>query len=339
VNETQTQSDYDGAWKEALERYLPDFMAFFFPQAHAKIDWTREYEFLDKELQQVVRDAELGRRRVDKLVKVWQKNGAEAWVLVHVEVQAWEEAVFAERMYVYNYRLFDRYHRRVASLAVLGDERAGWRPDRLEHELWGCRTRFEFPVVKLLDYGEKWDELEKSDNPFATVVMAHLKTQETRHDEEKRKRWKLYLMRRLYERGYGREDILNLFGFIDWMMSLPKEIEDEIWQEIREYEEVEQMTYITSVERIGFERGVQEGIQQGLQQGVQQGIQQGLQRGIREGLLAGIELGLELKFGSAGLCLLPEIYKIEDVDVLRAIHEGLKMVTGVEELRPIYQPA
>jgi len=118
--------------------YFAEFMAFFFPQAHAGIDWSRGHEFLDKKLQQVVRDAELGRRRADKLVKVWRKNGDEAWVLVHVEVQAWEEAAFAERMYVYNYRLFDRYRRRVASLAVLGDEREGWRPNRFGYELWGC---------------------------------------------------------------------------------------------------------------------------------------------------------------------------------------------------------
>jgi len=134
----ETRSDYDGAWREALERYFAEFMAFFFPQAHAGIDWSRGHEFLDKKLQQVVRDAELGRRRADKLVKVWRKNGDEAWVLVHVEVQAWEEAAFAERMYVYNYRLFDRYRRRVASLAVLGDEREGWRPNRFGYELWGC---------------------------------------------------------------------------------------------------------------------------------------------------------------------------------------------------------
>jgi len=109
-------------------------------------------------------------------------------------------------------------------------------------------------------------------------------------------------------------------------MQLPKSVEKEIWQKMREYEEVEQMTYITSVERIGIE------------QGIQQGIQQGRNQGVREGLLAGIELGLELKFGSAGLPLLAEIYKIEDTDVLRALHEGLKTVTRVEELRPIYQP-
>jgi hypothetical protein len=82
------------------------------------------FEFLDKELQQVVRDAELGRRLADKLVKVWRIGGEEAWVLIHVEVQSQEETNFAERMYVYHYRIYDRYKRRVASIAILGDERS-----------------------------------------------------------------------------------------------------------------------------------------------------------------------------------------------------------------------
>jgi len=33
-----TSGSFDSPWKEALERYLPDFMAFFFPQAAAEID-------------------------------------------------------------------------------------------------------------------------------------------------------------------------------------------------------------------------------------------------------------------------------------------------------------
>ncbi|MFQ5343168.1 MAG: cytosolic protein, partial [Anaerolineae bacterium] len=288
--------------------------------------------FLDKELQQVTPEAVLGRRRVDKLVQVWRKGGDEAWVLVHVEVQSQEEAGFAERMYVYNYRLFDRYHRRVASLAVLGDERPGWRPERFGYELWGCQVGLTFPTVKLLDYRAEWSALEDDSNPFAIVVMAHLKTQETRGDDEGRRAWKWTLTRRLYERGYEREDVVNLFRFIDWVMRLPEGLEEGFWREMREYEEVRRMPYITSVERIGIKKGIEQGIQQGIQQGRQQGIQQG----IREGLLAGIELGLELKFGSQGLRLLPEVYKIEDVDVLRAIHEGLKTVTTVEGLRRVY---
>jgi hypothetical protein len=50
-------------------------MALGFSEAYAGIDWARGYEFLDKELQQVVRDAELGRRLADKLVKVWRVDG------------------------------------------------------------------------------------------------------------------------------------------------------------------------------------------------------------------------------------------------------------------------
>jgi len=38
--------------------------------------------------------------------------------------------------------------------------------------------RLEFPILKLSDYESRWDELENSTNPFAVMVMAHLKTRE-----------------------------------------------------------------------------------------------------------------------------------------------------------------
>ena len=90
------------------------------------------WESLDKELQQLDPDSETGRRYVDKLVKVWLKNGEEQWVLIHVEVQMSDETEFPLRMYIYNYRVFDKYNRReVASFAVLGDDNPHWRPDRV----------------------------------------------------------------------------------------------------------------------------------------------------------------------------------------------------------------
>ena len=82
---------------------------------------------LDKELQKIVRQAEQGRRYVDKLVRVWLKDGREEWLLIHVEIQTSREQDFSRRMYVYNYRIFDRYNQAVASLAVLADDEPSCR--------------------------------------------------------------------------------------------------------------------------------------------------------------------------------------------------------------------
>jgi len=87
----------------------------------------------------------------------------------------------------------------------------------------------------------------------------------------------------------------------------------------------------------GLKQGLQQGLKQGLQQGLKQGLQQGKQQGMIRGLRSGIELGLELKFGVEGLRMLPEIRKIEDVEVLRAVQEGLKMVNSPAELQRIYR--
>jgi hypothetical protein len=61
-----------------------------------------------------------------------------------------------------------------------------------------------------------------------------------------------------------------------------------------------------------------------------------VQIGRQEGLLEGIALGLKLKFGAAGLALLPEIRAIQDVAVLEAILKGLETAAELEALRRIY---
>ncbi|MFL9452237.1 MULTISPECIES: RpnC/YadD family protein [Nostocales] len=229
-------------------------------------------------------------------------------------MQAQEESNFTQRMFIYNYRIYDRYKRPVVSLAVLGDERSTWRPTQFGYQLFGCRMDFQFPIVKLVDYEQRWSELFASRNPFATVVMAHLKAIETRSDRNARLQSKLALTKRLYELGFEREDIINLFQFIDWMMSLPSELEQEFWQEIRTFEESRRMPYITSVERIGIEKGKQ------------------------SVLIKAISLGVKLKFGESGQNLLPEIESISDVSLLETILEAIDTACTVKELRQVYQP-
>ena len=270
-DETTPAADYDSPWKEALARYLPAAFAIFFPAVHAQIAWERGYELLDKELQGVTRDADLGRRLADTLVRVWRRDGGDAWVLIHIEVQGRPERDFARRMFVYYYRIYDRYQRPIMSLAILGDEQPAWRPARYGQELWGCAVDFRYPVVKLLDWRARDEELSASANPFAVVVRAHLAAQATHGTTERRRRAKLGLIRGLYERGYERARILELFRLIDWLVALPPEQERALWQEMVQIEEEKRMPYITSVERIGRREGERIGQERGEQIGRREG--------------------------------------------------------------------
>jgi hypothetical protein len=98
-------TDFDGAWKEALEQFFRPFLEFCFPDIAARVDWAKGFEFLDKELQKVVHDAEMGTLRVDKLVQVYRLDGTEDWLLVHVEVQSQTDNDLPSRMYQYHHRV------------------------------------------------------------------------------------------------------------------------------------------------------------------------------------------------------------------------------------------
>jgi hypothetical protein len=87
------------------------------------------------------------------------------------------------------------------------------------------------------------------------------------------------------------------------------------------------MTYITSIERMGREKGMQQGIEQGLQQGR-----------LLE-LLDGIALALELKYGVSHPLLpqvLDELQAITDVDRLKMVQTAIRTATTLEALRAVY---
>jgi GrpB-like predicted nucleotidyltransferase (UPF0157 family) len=95
--------------------------------------------------------------------------------------------------------------------------------------------------------------LEASRNPFAIAVMAHLKTKETQKDLRSLKEWKFQLTRRLYEQGFERQDIMELFLFVDWLMELPEGLKREFKTELNQYEQEKQMRYVSSIERMAIE--------------------------------------------------------------------------------------
>jgi hypothetical protein len=308
-------ADFDSPWKEALEQYFESFLVFFFPALHADIDWARGFEMLDKELQQIAPDAELGPRTVDKLVKVWLRSGEEAWILIHIEVQTWQEPGFERRMFVYHYRISDRYNRPVVSVAILADESASWRPHRYESSYAGCRIAFEFPIVKLLDRAADWQALEQNANPFALIVLAYLKAQETRRDADSRLTWKMRLVKDVYARCQSRNEFQRLFRLIDWFLELPKPQAIAFWREIKQSEEEKSMPFITTPERMGREEGLREGL--------------------REGFLKAIQLGLKQHYGSPGVDLIPKVQAIAEPSELEEILTRIISAAPIEEIQKL----
>ncbi len=246
-------------------------------------------------------------RLVDKLVRVYQRDGQEVWVLVHIEVQSQPDQHFAERMFRYHARLYDRFRRPIASLAILGDDRASWRPARFGYTLWGSQIELRFPTVKLLDYDLAI--LERSANPCATVVLAHRLAQATRRDADGRAAAKLTLARRLYAQGHSREEIIRLYCFIDWLLRLPEALEATTWQQIRAFEEEQQMAYITTAERIGRSMGLTEGRAEGLREAI------------------------TTRFGTASETLLPRVQQIAEPETLHTLFNQLLTSTTLDDVR------
>lgn len=307
----RSRVDLDSPWKEALEQFLAPFLAFFFRPVHDGIDWKKGYVSLDQELQQLMAGARPRRRLADKLFKVWRNDGREAWLLIHIEVQGNKDKDFPERMFVYGYRVYDRHRRPVVSLAVLSDDDPRWRPDRFETGAWGSALGLRFLTAKLLDYRGREATLERDPNPFAAIVLAHLKVLETRHAPGERWRWKLRLVQGLYDRGFTAEQVRQLFRLIDWMVQLPEELQQSFRDTMCRFEEERRMPYVTSIERLAIKEG------------------------LRAGLVEGIAALLEVRFGAAGKRLLPGVRTLDDVGKLRAVAKALKTGATLDSLKAL----
>ncbi|MCI0694664.1 hypothetical protein L0337_21995 [candidate division KSB1 bacterium] len=305
--------EHDSAWKEVLENLFERFLSFFFPNIHKDIDFSRGFEFLDNELQQIAVESESGKRIVDKLVKVYLLDGSEQWLLIHIEIQGYEQTEFPERMYVYNYRIFDKFRREVISLALLTDENPNFRPNEYSRSRrdWGFEVLCRFPVVKLIDYREQWAELEANPHPFAIIVRAYLKALEIVGNVQEKYSWKKHFLLELYQAGMDRETLWVIYKFIDWMIRLPKELNKAFVTEMKTIEEAKQMSLITSAEEVGLEKGINS-----------------LQRVVAK--------TIKRKFGALGQQLAERAHKINRLEVLEDLSEKLWDVQNLTEAEKIF---
>ncbi|MCP5103548.1 MAG: hypothetical protein GY950_09225 [bacterium] len=297
-------SKYDSAWKEVIERFFKLFLGFFFPEMHNTIDFTRKIEFLNTELRQITAGSDLGDRVSDVLVKVYLKDGTPRYIciLIHIEIQGQPRDDFMERMYIYNYRTFDKRIEEgapVISAAILTDDNEKYRPDEYRVGFCGFELRMKIPMVKILDYKLKKEmikALETTDNPMAIVVKAQLKSLEVKKAAEDTKfEVTKELIRLSYRQGYTKDDVNVLVKFIEWVIRLSKGFEKRLKEEIKKIEEEYKMPYLASWERDAIKKGMKQGVEKGVKQGVKQGMNKEKERTAKEMLKEGIALDTVVK--------------------------------------------
>ncbi len=248
---------YDSPWKVTLEFYLPAIIEMLFGDVAILVDWSKPVAFLDSELQAIVPEAETGDMRADKLAQVTRRDGTEAILFIHFEIQAQRDPTLPRRMFRYHYRIYDRFGQHPISLVVLADDEPGWRPGPYVQEEGPVRLSLEYAACKLLDVDlGPWLE---AGNPVARIVRAHRLAQRTRGDDEGRWAAKLAFIRELQGAGLGREDSVRVMRVVHGLLALPRELEVALRREVRKQEEAMHETMRSPYETVVWEEGRQEG--------------------------------------------------------------------------------
>lgn len=202
----------DELWKAAIEEFFVDFLAFFYPELLPKIDFSQEFDFLDKDLPKLFPKAEEIDRKADRIVKIPLVNGKIQWLIIHVEVQGYKDPNFARRMFTYYYRLADRFDVPIATLVIYSDKNQQNRVTRYEASCLNTHLVYEFDTYVIADHTE--EEYESIQNPFAIIFQTALLGIMVNKKDEELLEMKIQLFRKLLEKGYDKKRIQLIATFI-----------------------------------------------------------------------------------------------------------------------------
>lgn len=266
----------DLLWKAILEDVFDDFLRFFHKEADQIFDMSRGFEFLDKELEELFPPEEGSAvRYVDKLVKVFLKDGQEKWILVHVEVQGYRDPYLEERMFTYYYRIKDRYQHDITAWAIFTDNNAKYHPKKFKSEFLGTSLSYKFNTYKVIAQDEAI--LRQSHNPFSIIILTALLEIKKRKIQSKELiELKIDLVKNLLEKGISKEKIRHLMNFLKYYVRLEKGDADVFEHKLIH---LTGKTYPMGIEQFLLQRERKEGFEQGVEKGVEEGIEKGIEEG------------------------------------------------------------
>jgi hypothetical protein len=255
----------DILWKVVMEEVFDDLLRFIFPDADQVYNLERGFEFLEKELAELYPEPikETDTRFADKLVRVFTREGQEEWVLCHIEVQgetkSKDRPLFAERMFRYFYRIWDRYQKPVLAVAIFTGPDGKIMPERFEYEYRNTRLLYDYPTRCILDYTDS--ELEESDNPFAQVLLtAKTSLLERKLSDLELLDRKVLIANTLLDKGFNERKVNAVLIFLENYVLFEKKEMNRIFRErIQSHDKNNIMGINEYVKMVAKEEGLEQG--------------------------------------------------------------------------------
>lgn len=199
----------------------------------------------------------------------------EVWFLIHVEVQGYQDALFAQRMFECIYRIRDKFQRPVTGLAIYTDWDRTYHLQEYKDVFMGSEVTYKFNTYVLRDHSP--NELANDPNPFAAVMEAAWQHLDKPKDDQTLRALKLDLIQRLKARKIPKKKISLIVDFIKYFVHFTNpEINANFEQDL------------IDLSKTGIPMGLREAIlddvkKQGIEIGIEQGLEQGLEQGIEIG--------------------------------------------------------
>ena len=232
------QIDHDRLFKELLESFFAEFLALFFPEAHAAVDLSH-LRFLQQE---VFTDVTAGEKHVVDILAETKLRGEEGLILVHVENQARIQPDFNERMFIYFSRLYQKFRRRILPIAIFSYDQAYEEPESF---LLGFPFLdvLQFRFYKLELKKRHWRDYIQSENPVAAALLSKMG-----YRPEEKVRVKIEFLRMLARMRLDPARITLLAGFFETYLKLTQAEEEEFLEELQTLApaEVAEMMEITT---------------------------------------------------------------------------------------------
>jgi hypothetical protein len=257
------RKEADGPWKDALDFFLEQFMDLFFPDWSKQINWSKKPKPLTPDFPN-----QFGTEVCDRIFEVELLNGEQEILILHVEIQGQKLNDLPYRMMSYNFSSFKKYEKPVVSIAVYLDKDPLLCPNLFEqihpfkkepcHQFW-------YDTIKIWNYKGKEEELKKTDNIFALIVIAQLAIMGDKNDQELRKNNKRALFREFFNRGLKKETVVQLHKVIDWLIPLDQKHMIMFQKEVKETAQKEKWAdwdpvYVSTFEKVAMIKGREESL-------------------------------------------------------------------------------